>query len=481
MDTSVDSSKPPASEPSAEGPPRHGQLAPWQVRDLPEPLPFSVANAFRTIGPGAILLVGAIGMGEWIAGPLLTVRYGREILWIATAAFLLQSLLNLEALRYTLCTGEPITTGLMRLRPGPRVWGPFYALLALAQLGLPAGAAASAGAVFALFVGRAPGLSDGGSVRWITIGVVVTVFLILMAGRKVERLLEKMSWAMILFIFAVLLVSNVVFVPGAEWIKTGAGFFRIGAVPAEVDYMLLAVFAALAGAGGVGNLALSSWARDKGMGMAGASGGLETGAMFRPGPENMRRWRIWWRYALIDQAGLWALGCLVGMFLTVNLAAALFTPGLKVSGVAAGVFQAEQMRHVWEGFWLLALVNGFWILFSTALTNADILTRLLADIGGIAGGRARSMPSQKRYTVVLLATTAFAAGGAFVGDAGVLLAILGATATPIMAISALQIWRVNTTLLPPEVRPPAWRRLGLLACAAFYGAVAAGIITQFFQ
>lgn len=481
MDTSVDSSKPPANEPAAESPPSHGQLAPWELGDLPEPLPFSAANAFRTIGPGAILLVGAIGMGEWIAGPLLTVRHGREILWIATAAFVLQSLLNLEALRYTLCTGEPITTGLMRLRPGPRVWGPFYALLAVVQLGLPAGAAASAGAVFALFLGRAPGLTDGVEVRWITVGVVVVVCLILLAGRKVERLLEKMSWAMILFIFAVLLVSNVVFVPGAEWIKTGAGFFRIGAVPAGMDYMLLAVFAALAGAGGVGNLALSSWARDKGMGMAAGRAGAETGAVFRPTAENLGRWRTWWRYALIDQAGLWALGCLVGMFLTVNLAAALFTPGLKVSGVAAGVFQAEQMRQVWEGFWLLALVNGFWILFSTALTNADILTRLLADIGGIASGPARRMSPKRRYTVMLLATSAFAVGGAFVGDAGILLAILGATATPIMAISALQIWRVNTTMLPREIRPPAWRQLGLLACAAFYSAVSAGIIAQFFR
>ena len=49
----------------------HGSLPPWNVDELPAPLPFSLRNALRTIGPGAILLVGAIGMGEWIAGPLL--------------------------------------------------------------------------------------------------------------------------------------------------------------------------------------------------------------------------------------------------------------------------------------------------------------------------------------------------------------------------------------------------------------------------
>ena len=105
--------------------PKHGCLPPWKVDELPAPLPFSLRNALRTIGPGAILLVGAIGMGEWIAGPLFVVQHGRSVLWIATLAFVLQSLLNLEAVRYTLYTGEPVLTGFMRMRPGSRVWGVF--------------------------------------------------------------------------------------------------------------------------------------------------------------------------------------------------------------------------------------------------------------------------------------------------------------------------------------------------------------------
>jgi hypothetical protein len=57
-------------------------------------------------------------MGEWIAGPLFVVQHGRSVLWIATLAFVLQSLLNLEAVRYTLYTGEPVLTGFMRLQTG---------------------------------------------------------------------------------------------------------------------------------------------------------------------------------------------------------------------------------------------------------------------------------------------------------------------------------------------------------------------------
>src|SRR5262245_41622703 len=105
------------------------RLPAWGQDDLPEPLPFSARNVFRTIGPGAILLAASIGGGEWLIGPTTAVKHGVGIFWIATAAIFLQLVFNLEAIRYTLYTGEPIFTGIMRLAPGSRLWGPLYVLL----------------------------------------------------------------------------------------------------------------------------------------------------------------------------------------------------------------------------------------------------------------------------------------------------------------------------------------------------------------
>src|SRR5215208_3661891 len=101
-------------------------LPEWGKDDLPEPLPFSARNLLRTIGPGAILLATSIGGGEWLAGPAMGVQYGREVFWIATVSIALQLVFNLEAIRYTLYTGEPILSGIMRLKPSSRFWATSY-------------------------------------------------------------------------------------------------------------------------------------------------------------------------------------------------------------------------------------------------------------------------------------------------------------------------------------------------------------------
>jgi hypothetical protein len=116
---------------------RWGDLPPWGQDELSPPPPFSVRNLFRTIGPGAILLATSIGGGEWLVGPAISVKSGTGIMWIATVAIILQLLFNLEAIRYTLYTGEPMVVGIMRLRPGSNFWGTIYVLLTIGQLVCP--------------------------------------------------------------------------------------------------------------------------------------------------------------------------------------------------------------------------------------------------------------------------------------------------------------------------------------------------------
>lgn len=457
------------------------RLPDWERGELPEPLPFSFANAMRIIGPGAILLATSIGGGEWLVGPALGVQHGAGLFWIATIAIVLQVLFNLEAIRYTLYTGEPAAVGIMRLAPGSRFWATVYTVLTVAQLGLPALAAACSSVVFAAFAGRMPGGADSGALQWVTYGVMALAVLVLSSGRTIERMLEAASWAMITFIFLFLTVVNVYFVPLDNWLRTASGFFQFGHIPEGADIILLATLAATAGSGGIGNLVISSWVRDKGFGMGGAVGAIpaaiggrsvtlsRVGKVFPITAENLRRWALWWKYVQLDQVWLWALGCFVGMFLNVNLATAIIPKGTDLSAVGAGAFQAQYMaEHLWKGFWFLALLNGFWILFSTHLGNTDTLVRTVTDIFWVVTPERRGVSVGTIYYSLLAVFTAWGIIAVNWGSAMTLFKALGVIASPILALASIQLLLVNTRLLPAELRPPLWRRGALLASAAFY-------------
>ena len=104
---------------------------------MPEPPSYSLRNLLKLLGPGVILLSSSIGGGEWLVGPATAVQYGVQFMWIATVGIVLQVCFNLEALRYTLYTGEPIYGGFLRLGPGRRFWAVFYCLVATIQIIIP--------------------------------------------------------------------------------------------------------------------------------------------------------------------------------------------------------------------------------------------------------------------------------------------------------------------------------------------------------
>ena len=144
---------------------------------------------------------------------------------------------------------------------------------------------------------------------------------------------------------------------------------------------MIGAFAAYSGAGGVVNLTLSSWARDKGFGMgkvvgfipAAIGGGqgiplAHTGSIFRVTPESLARWRGWWRIVQVDQWGIFFIGALLGMGLPAVLYTSFLQPGEDIRGLAVATALADAMAAqsgIVVGF-LVALM-GVWMLFKTQL------------------------------------------------------------------------------------------------------------------
>jgi hypothetical protein len=478
----------PAREDAPVAPPvpHAGGLAPWGTAELPAPPPFGARNLLKVVGPGAVLLATSVGGGEWLVGPATAVKYGTGLFGIATVAILLQVVFNLEAARYTLYTGEPIYTGIMRLRPGAGFWAVVYCFIGIFQLAWPALALSAAATLFSAATGRLPsGVSDGGTMHLIAWAVILLSGALLLFGGTVERMLEYTSWFMLAYIFAFLVFVNVFFVPGAHSLETFRGFFSFTAFEGEIDWALLAALAATAGSGGIGNLTITNWIRDKGFGMgaqvgaiASAVGGRHTsvspvGKVFPVTAENLRRWREWLRYLHADQVGIWGFFCLIGLFLTVNLATSVIPRGTDMQGLATGAYQAEYMaRHIWSGFWYLTLLNGFWILYSTHLGNTDILVRTLTDILWVGRPKLRARLRDRvglLYYLLLAAFSAWALYAVTMAGPFTLFKALANVAGLVLAIAGVQVLIVNRTLLPRELQPPLWREALLVGCTLFYG------------
>jgi len=153
-----------------------GQGPDFPVTDLPAP-PVRSMRQFRALlavmGPAVIALGGTIGGGEWLIGPGLFVQWGLVLLWITTISCTLQTFLNLEMARYTTYTGEPITLGFMRLKPGKAFWGWLFVIAGFLERSMPGWALGSATALAALFMARIPAAADRPTV--ITYGIVIII------------------------------------------------------------------------------------------------------------------------------------------------------------------------------------------------------------------------------------------------------------------------------------------------------------------
>ncbi len=372
-----------------------GNGPPLKVADLPQP-PSGWAEVARIVGPSVIVLGMGIGAGEWLLAPAAAVKYGTSILWIATIAVIIQTLAFIEAVRYTMYTGEPLTTGIMRLKPGPLFWGPLLLLLLVLSLGWPVWAFGAATAIVSAYLGRLSGAEDANLVIAAGFVLAVSVLAILAVGGVVVRVLEVAEWIMMFFVLSTLIVLVAIVVPGEKLLDVIRGFVSFGSIP-KVDLLeatlLLGAVAGYAGAGSFANTVLSSYYRDKGIGMGRYSGAIttmiggaritlsSTGAVFQVTGENLEKWRRWKRIAVLDVVGIFTLGSFIGILLPVALAVTLIPEGKSIAGWAAAAYQGEELRRL-MGFtgWALILILGFWILYSTQLGLMELIARTATDI-----------------------------------------------------------------------------------------------------
>jgi len=468
-----------------------GELAPWKSADLPEPPMPRGLSWIGVVGPGVIVLGVSIGSGEFLLGPATFVKHGLSLLWVTLVAVFFQTVFNTELMRYTVATGEPVVTGFMRTKPGKTFWAWFYAILYFLQIGWPAWAATAAGAIFFLFLGKLPvAPADDLTSYLIGVGTFLACVLVLLLGRRIARTLELLNWVLVVCIIGGFFVLGVIYVPAPTWGSALAGFTGFDTVhgvfnylPEHVDIVLLGALVGYSGGGGVLNLTLSNWARDKGYGMgsrvghiAGLVGGVKsqlaaTGFIFEANADNQRRWRGWWRIVRADQWGIFFVGALLGMMLPALLYVTFVPPGSDIKGLAISAVLANAIgtsAGPWLGICVASL--GAWILFKTQLDSVEGMTRSVTDILWTGSARVRAWRGGD-VRVIYYAVLGLVVVWGIVAlqlPPFALLTMGANIAGAIFVFASLHLLYLNTRVLPVELRPPMWRRISLVAMSLFY-------------
>jgi hypothetical protein len=282
------------------------------TKSFPQPITF-----IKMLGPSFVILALGLGSGEVILWPYLTANYGLGIVWGSLLGLTCQYFINMEIERYALVKGESVFSGLARLWN----WIPYWFILStFVGWALPGIAAASA-----QILGHLLGVQD---FRWLAIGILLLIGIVLTFNQSVYRTLEKITKTILLVGIPCLLILVLFLARQADWAALFQGLLGYGHgyrwLPSGVSLATFLAAFAYSGAGGNLNLSQSIYIKDKGYGMgryAQKLGGLFntnqaqtinlSGTDFVANQANLRRFRQWWkRISLEHLLVFWLLGFL---------------------------------------------------------------------------------------------------------------------------------------------------------------------------
>jgi len=263
---------------------------------------------------------------------------------------------------------------------------------------------------------------------------------------------------------------------------------------------LLGAFAGYAGGGGLGNSTYSNYVRDKGWGVGSQVGAIPSaiggrdvtlshvGKVFALTPENMRRWKGWWKYIITDQVLIWGPGCVMGMALPALLSIqfAEFSPMFgdpDRPDYGQAIITADGMRHApglsagtQKLMWVGTLIIGLLVLLPSQMSIVEHFSRRWTDViwSGVRRVRDQMQPDEVRkiYYSILVLYVAWTFFGAFLfqtyGQPKMMVLVVANFNNLGLGFTAFFVLRNNLVYLPPALRPGWVARLGIGFCGVFY-------------
>lgn len=445
------------------------------TKDLPEPPHWS-----RAIGVGIVVMGLAIGTGELIMWPHLVTKHGLGILWAALLGITLQYFINQEVSRHSLYTGESFFTSTSRVFK----WlAPFWLISAVLLYIWPGWATALGTTLKELF--------GFGNHLWWAVASLGLILVFTFSGKVAYRVLEKSLKITVPAFFILLVISSIITLSFSDVKEALSGMFNFGYLPEGINYNTLLGAIVFAGAGGLLNLCISLWYRDKQIGMGKYAGRIENpitghveavsyeGYQFDINPENMSKWKKWMRFVRVDQGLIfWFLGLVTLVLLAVNAHSVLTPQGLVPEGTNVAVVQAHIFGENWGTFGFnLFLIMAFLMLFSVMWTVIDAFTRIVSDILYV---NSKTGPFQNKlsflkdtslskiYYVLIVGIVLVSASLIPLKQPLLLLTISAVLGGFTMALYTPLLFYMNNYKLPKELRPGLITNFFMIFASVFY-------------
>ena len=207
-------------------------------------------------------------------------------------------------------------------------------------------------------------------------------------------MLEKALKIIVPIFFTLLLIVSFLNLKAPHIKEAFFGLIKFGWLPTGIDFSVFLAAVVFAGAGGLLNLCISLWYRDKQVGMGKYIGRITNpitgkpeaisavGYAFEPTEENLTHWKKWLRFIKIDQGLIfWFFGLITIILIVLNAYAVLSPLGIVPDGLKVATVQARIFGEHFGVFgFKIFLLMTFLMLFSTMWTVIDAFTRIISDI-----------------------------------------------------------------------------------------------------
>lgn len=348
---------------------------------------------------------------------------------------------------------------------------------------------------------------DARYVPWFAIVTLLLVGIVLTSSPVVYNTVEALQSYLVLLIFVIAVTLGILLIRPDAVMAMLSGMMNIGGMPTGdtgLEYMALLGALAFAGAGGTMNLGQSNFIRDKGYGMGKYIGRItspltgneeaiaDVGFHFPHTPDNMRRWRDWWRAANVEHFFSFYLTCVVSLMLLALISYSLFygPDGKLLAGAErfggdmdfiwgeATLIQAKfSSTLVGQAFRTLFFVMGMALLFTTELGVLDAAARISADIIKINLLRENPRWTLARlYFVILwaeiLLSVAILVMGALNPKFSQPLFLLKTSAAMnglVMCIYGMLLLYLNLKIMPRSLAITPLRFIAMVWACAFFG------------